>query len=365
MKKSKKLAIILAVVMMFSSCQNKTNKVSDETQTAQTKEVKKEDNKFTDDAGREVTLPENISKIAPSGGLAQQVLLSIAPDKIVAISFAPKDEMSKKILSKIAELPEIGQFYGKGDFNAESLAQADPDVVIDVGEPKDTISEDMDTVTSKSGKPAIFINMSFDNAAESYRKLGEVLHEEEKAEKLANYVDRVNKEVKENMEKVGDKKLIFVYLTGENGLGSNPKGSFHMQMLDLFGENAFVSEEKSTKGGGNEISQEELLKLNPDVIIFGPGSVYDDVENNPVFSNLKAIQEGKYVEAPSIPFNWIGFPPSVNRFMGAQWVGKLFYPEQFDYDLKERIKEYFELFYGYELSDEEYDKITEKAFFKK
>lgn len=366
MKRFIKISLILVLLLIFTSCtKNEIHEESKNQNVAQEQLNEdtdfNEDGTFVDDAGREVAMPENISKIAPSGGVAQQVLISLAPEKLVAISSAPKEEASKKILKKFASLPEIGQIYGKGEFSAESLAAANPDLVIDVGEAKKTISEDMDTVTEKSGKPAIFISMNFENAGDSYRKLGKILNEEEKAEKLAEYVDRVNMEIKENMEKIGDKKLSFLYLSGEKGLGSNPKGSFHMQMLDDLGENAFVTEDDVKKG--RDISQEELLKLDPDVIIFEPGTVYDSVKDDPIFKNLTAIKEGRYVEAPSIPFNWVGFPPSVNRFMGAQWIGKLFYPECFDYDLKDRIKEYYSLFYGYDLSDEEYEKITEKSFF--
>lgn len=373
MKKLKKL-MYFSLLIFFVACSpkneqdvNKNEKSSEVVSvvesTETTKEVK-EDLSFKDDASRDVKLPNSIERIAPSGTLAQQVLLGIAPEKMVAVASIPKEEKSKKILSKFTELPEIGQFYGKLEFNAESLAAAKPDLIIDIGEPKKTIVEDMNRVEEKSGKPAIFIEMNFENAADAYRKLGKILNEEEKSSKLADYVDRVNNEIKEAMGKVADKKLKFVYLSGEDGLVSNPKGSFHMQMLGIFGENVYQAEEKSSKDGGNKFSQEELLALDPDVIIFAPGSIYDSVKENPAFANLKAIKEGKYVEAPSTPFNWVGFPPSVNRFLGTQWIGKLFYPDKFEYDLKDRVIEYFDLFYNYKLSEEEYNSITEKAFFK-
>lgn len=357
----KKIFSILVAIMIIAMALTMTacNKDKDKNDDSKDKTIT-----FTDDAGRDVEIPKNIKRIAPSGPLAEQVIGSVAPDKMVAISKKPMGEKEQKILKKFMDLPEIGQFYGKLPFNAESLASAKPDIVIDIGEPKDTVKEDMDAISEKSGTPTIFIEMNFDNADEAYKKLGKVVGEEKKAEKLAKYVKRVNDELDSGMKKVGDKKLSFVYLTGDNGLGSNPKGSFHMQMLDTIGDNAFVSQEKSSKGGANEISQEELLKLDPDVIIFGPGSIYNDVKNDPVFSQLTAIKEGKYVEAPSLPYNWLGFPPSVNRFMGGQWVAQLFYPDQFKYDLQKRITEYYDLFYGYKLSAKEYKEITKNAFFK-
>lgn len=41
---------------------------------------------FTDDLGRTVQLPAQIDKICPSGFTAQQVLLTMAPDKMVGLA---------------------------------------------------------------------------------------------------------------------------------------------------------------------------------------------------------------------------------------------------------------------------------------
>lgn len=41
---------------------------------------------FTDDLGRTVELPAQIDKICPSGFTAQQVLLTMAPDKMVGLA---------------------------------------------------------------------------------------------------------------------------------------------------------------------------------------------------------------------------------------------------------------------------------------
>lgn len=173
---------------------------------------------YKDDAGRDVEIPMEINTIAQSGPISQKVILGLAPEKIVAVSSHEKNETNKKILGDLLSLPEVGQFYGKGEFNAEALAAANPEILLDIWESKKTVVEDMDGITEKSGKPALFIEMTFENAGESYRKLGKFLGTQEKAEKLATYVDRVNSEIKEGMEKVGEKKLSFVFLLGENGL---------------------------------------------------------------------------------------------------------------------------------------------------
>ncbi|MBQ4597641.1 MAG: hypothetical protein IJB12_04515, partial [Methanocorpusculum sp.] len=36
------------------------------------------------------------------------------------------------------------------------------------------------------------------------------------------------------------------------------------------------------------------------------------------------------------------------------WLGNIFYPDVFDYDLEEKVKEFYSMFYNYELSNDEY-----------
>ena len=85
-------------------------------------------------------IPADIKKIAPSGYLAQIMLYSIAPDKMVGWGSRPKEDQMKYIDEKYADKPEFGVFYGKNaNLNMEALIQAGPQVVIDLGEPKDDI----------------------------------------------------------------------------------------------------------------------------------------------------------------------------------------------------------------------------------
>ena len=45
------------------------------------------------------------------------------------------------------------------------------------------------------------------------------------------------------------------------------------------------------------------------------------------------------------------------------WLPSLLYPEYCDYDVKTEIMEYYELFYGCTLTDEQYNTLTANAFF--
>jgi iron complex transport system substrate-binding protein len=54
----------------------------------------------------------------------------------------------------------------------------------------------------------------------------------------------------------------------------------------------------------------------------------------------------------------MGSPPSINRYLGMLWLGKILYPEYARYDLYNETAEYYRLFYGKELSREQYQALT-------
>ena len=56
---------------------------------------------------------------------------------------------------------------------------------------------------------------------------------------------------------------------------------------------------------------------------------------------------------PAKPYDWMGRPPSVNRFMGLSWLAARLYPKESGINLHEEMKMYYRLFYHYELDDVE------------
>ena len=87
---------------------------------------------FTDSLGRQVELPKNLERICPSGHTAQQVLLTMAPDKMVGLSQPLNDDQLKIFGDKFKDYPVFGAVLGaKDDFNREAVAAAKPQVIID------------------------------------------------------------------------------------------------------------------------------------------------------------------------------------------------------------------------------------------
>ena len=312
---------------------------------------------FTDSVGRVVELPADITKIAISGPLAQIVLFALCPDKLVGVASKWDATAEQYLATEYYNLPELGQLYGgKGELNLETLLASGAQVVIDVGEPKDSIVSDLDALQEQTGIPFVHITATASTMAEAYTKLGELLNMPEEAKTLSDYCAKVYARTLEIANSA--QKVNLIYCLGDTGLNVIANGSYHAEILDLLANNVAVVDEPSSKGSGNEVDMEQILLWNPDVILFAPGSIYSTVGSDPAWQQVNAIKNGTYYEVPMGPYNWMGFPPSIQRYLGMMWMAQLLYPDTAQYDLYTEVATYFKLFYHSELTQAQYDALV-------
>ncbi len=367
-KSTAKIAAVLAAALLclgvafaFTGCSSSDGASSASSSASEA--ASSETREFTDDLGRTVELPAQIDRIAPSGSTANQVLLTMAPDKMVGLATDPSEAELKYYGDELADLPVFGSaFGGKGDINREALAAADPQVIIDTGEAKDGLTEDMDTLQEQLGIPVVFVECAIDDYGAAYETLGELLGMEDRGNELAEYCRNAYSEVEEVMASIPEEERANVlYILGEDGTNVLGKGTFQAQVVDMCADNLAVMDNPSNQGQGSETSLEQIALWNPDTIIFAYGSIYDTVADDPAWDGIAAIDNGSYYEAPGTPYNWLNYPPTVNQVMGMQWLPRLLYPDKFDDSIADVTKSYYQTFYGYELSDEECNELIANA----
>ena len=356
MKGKKWIALLLALVMSVSlfACGAQPETNGGDNQHTGDEAVTRV---FTDSCGREVTVPANVEKVAVSGPLAQIVVFAMAPDKLVGIANAWDESAAQFLDTKYYDLPLLGQLYGgKGEMNLETLLAAAPDVVIDVGEPKGSIVEDMDALQEQTGIPFVHIDAYLAAMDDTYAMLGDLLAMPNEAQGLADYCryayDRAV-EIANSVEKAN-----LLYITGDEGLNVIARDSYHAEVVDMLCNNLAVVDEPSSKGTGNEVDMEQILNWDPSIVFFAPGSIYSTVADNENWQTIPAIKDGRYYEVPFGPYNWMGFPPSVQRILGMQWMAKVLYPEAADYDMYEVAQTYFQLFYHCDLTIDQYNALV-------
>lgn len=318
---------------------------------------------FVDDAGREVVLDEKIERVVVTGPLGQIAVFAIAPDKLVGLCSAWDSASQPYIDTRKYDLPVIGQIYGgKGNVNLEELMATKPQVVIDVGEPRGDIVEDLDALQAQTGLPFVHISAYLGSLDKTYTRLGELLGMRGEAKALADHCADVYAKVSAVAEKAPKKRLL--YVVGVEGLGVIAKDSYHSTVIDMLSDNVAVLKSPSSKGTGNEVDMEQILAWNPDVILFSQSSSFETAGDDPLWQAVSAIAENAYYEVPVGPYNWMGFPPGVQRLAGMLWMGELLYPEIAEYDLYEEIAQHFALMYHSELTREQYDALMENSIGK-
>ena len=272
-----------------------TAATGDKASAAQTGETRE----FTDSLGRTVEIPAEITAIAPSGYLPQQVLLTVAPEKMVCLASSLTDSQAHFFGEQYAGLEEVGAIFGaKGDFNREAVAASGAQIVIDVGDTKKGMAEDLDALQEQLGIPCVHISSNLATYGDCYRTLGELLGVEERANEIADYCDAAYKEISDVMETIPvEDRVDVLYLSGEDGLSCVANSSYQANVVDMVSDNIAVVDDPS--GKSNQTSMEQIVSWDPEFIIFAPLSAYDLAGTDATWQTLTAIEGGNYCEVPS------------------------------------------------------------------
>lgn len=304
---------------------------------------------FVDDLGREVVLPSEISRIAPSGSNAQVIVFQLAPEKLVGLASKLGQEEKSIYPEYTHDLPAFGTLYGKkANLNKETLILADPDVVIDVGDIKGSVEQmagELDDVSKDVGVPVIFIEANMDNYPEVFRKLGKLLGFEERGEQLARYYEDAVAEI----EKYSTGKKPTVYITSSNdGLEAIIAGKSHAQCAEKAGAEVVVTSSLANSNGS--ISPETLYQLDPEYIFAYTEEGYRTITTASDWAGLQAVSNGNVYLVPSMPHGFIDSPVCSNRIIGLWYLASVFYP-QAGIDIVERTREFYRLFYRADITE--------------
>lgn len=301
---------------------------------------------WTDSSGRSLEIAAKIERVVPSGTLAQLILYSLVPEKVIGWAQPFSDEQKRVIPKEYWDKPVFGSFYGRGNMNFEAVIAAKPDIIIDLGQKMPNIAEDMNGLSAQISVPAVFIEATLETLPLAYKNLGEFLGAEEQTARCADYITKALEDAKTRREKIpAEKRLRVYYGEGKGALTANALGTIHVDIIEYSGGiNAAVLNDAHPTAP-NPISLEQIILWNPDVIILGQGAYKEDVLDNKAWSTIKAVGAGRVIELPLNPWPWAGRPHSINKLIGIKWLGNILYPDVFDYDIQKEAQEFYRLFY--------------------
>ena len=377
LKFKKILSLLLVFIMMagiLGGCGKKedseeknagTNNVSTEEKVATKDEAGS--HIVTDHAGHEVEVPNKIEKIVIDQVPILSTYMAYNEGKapyIVGYAGSLKQVISETVLKDMAPelLDATNTVQGQSDINVEEIMKLKPDVIFYNAKNQDRYEK-----LSKTGVPCIgFVTMGADTPADPINRYGEwlklledVFGEKGKMDNFLAAGNDIVKDVEERIAKVPDEKrpsgmILWKYQEGTPIVaGKGTFGDFWLKRLKVKN----VAEEAK---GYAKVNVEQIYSWNPDVFYLdGPGLLNiktEDVYNNSVegfdFSNLKSVKDKRVYNSKLGMWNWL--TPNPDAPLVLAWLASETYPDAFkDYDLKKVIKDYYQKWYNYELTDEQ------------
>jgi iron complex transport system substrate-binding protein len=310
----------------------------------------------TDATGRALQVPAKVERVFPAGPPAAILLYTLAPDLLLGWPRANRPEECAYMLPDVCARPEVGRITGRGNTaNLESVIALKPDLMLDVGSTNATYVSLAERTQEQSGIPYALLDGRFDAIAATYRNLGALIGRQADAEKLAHYAEDTLKTIQGRVANVapGERPRVY-YARGPRGLTTALGGSINMETIDFLGVRNVAGEQR---GGLANVSIEQVLLWDPEVIITIDREFAAGVRQDPTWAPVAAVRAGRVHLSPKLPFGWVDFPPSVNRLIGLWWLAKILYPESFPEDMRALTRDFYAMFYHVTPSDEQIDRV--------
>lgn len=348
----KSIALLCAAALGASAltgCMS-SSESTDGNDSRQSAQQAAQDRTVVDMNGDEVVIPAEASTVLTANSVATQIVLMLGgEDAAATLGQGFNNGEGSLNASMFPDLDDVPTFT-RNDVTVENVAAIDPGfVMIDV---EDTVAALRD-----ADIPAAYVTVnSPETIIEAIHIVGDALGGQA-AEKADAYEKAYNKALDDTKAASAglsdDQKPTVLYMRStETTTGSNSMPDSWITAAG--GINAAAA--AGLQGSGVEINAETIMNIDPDIIICESEQVCDEFLNDAEFSELAAVKDGKVYAAPLGTAVWsMG---TAETLLQLSWAGTIINPDLYaDVDIDELTKEFFQEFYGYELSQDELDAI--------
>jgi iron complex transport system substrate-binding protein len=312
-------------------------------------------------AGRTVTVPNDVSRIVGLNyGALRLITYLEASDLVCGVEQIenPLDGRPYAMAHpEYLNLPVIGPQFG-GD--PELIAAQNPDVVFIT----DTATSNLDSLQSQLGIPVVGIVYggldtpdSVQTFYDSLTLMGQVLHKEDRATAVINYVSGLMSDLQTRTSNIPDSQKPTVYIGGlsSRGLhGFTSTSAFYSPFTMTNSKNVITPDMAQNSTQVVNIDMEALPGLNPDVLFVdhnGLSLCQQDVNDHAdVYEQLDAIKNNCVYGL--MGYNWYALNFDV-ALSDAYYVGTVLYPDQFaDINPPQKADEIYTFLCGAPLYDQ-------------
>lgn len=312
----------------------------------------------------EVEYPENPQRLAAVYGPSYELLTMLgAEDKIVVRADVQTADFpwAEVVFGRISETPMLNNVHTSVNF--EELMNYEPDIVYTFPRENEL------TQLRKAGVPALpgETSETLDGLKEQVRNYAATLGEdaEARAEEYCRYFNEKLAMVEEKTADIPEEEKPGVYYAGVDILTTYGKYSDIMEVIEAAG-GIPVSQDLEA-GNRSQINYEQLMSWNPDVIFIDHGGMNDgktveelkqEIMENDVYSALNAVKNGEIYLSPSGVFYW---DMGIQKILLVMNMAKILHPEEFaDLDMEAEVMNFYDKFFGYELTREDANRILNR-----
>lgn len=316
---------------------------------------------LVDDTGRNVTVPtpQTLHSVYFTSALAQVFLFTIAPDLLGGTALSFDEDQLAFLPANTGSLDYLGALTNGGSIDIEALRQKNVQIIFSISgtDLTDVNIADALSLEQESGIPVFLIDGSLERIGDTYRLLGEVLGRTERGNKLASYCDDIYRKVVEAVADVPDSDLVRYYFAeGPEGLQTESDASQHSLAFQV-ARGANVAADLALPPNQQnmvDVDIEQIATWDPEVIIAWDwdtrGGADQLIRASSEWSGISAVRNDRVYSMPHVPFPFCDRPPGVNRFLGIQWLANLFYPDYYDVDMVEIVRDFYATCYWRDIS---------------
>ncbi len=352
------LAAALLMMQVLAGCGGTQNAVSSSKastgSSAASGAVSGSTRTITDVFGRKVEIPTEVKTCAALGSAARLVVYAGGAEKITGCTQMeqkgdagmPFAYANKDLFKKTTAVASGGS--GNADF-AEALIELAPDVVFY----QDSDTTAIEELSKKTDIPIIGVYGDAFNShylTDSIALIGDVLGTKEHAEKVCTAISGWVKDLNDRTKDIPNDKKPKVYPGAVSWSGGHGFTGTYIGYAPLQAINA-VNLSDTLKGkDGVEVSMEQIVEWNPDIIFLNPGNMElvnkDYSANKAAIDSLKAVKEGKVYAQVNFNYYWCNMELAI---VDAYYAGTIIYPEAFkDVDFEKKAEEVFTTMIGME-----------------
>ncbi|MEA5112800.1 MAG: ABC transporter substrate-binding protein [Geobacteraceae bacterium] len=310
--------------------------------------------RITDMYGHGVTLPSRITRVLGASPPVTYMVYTLDPSLLVGLNSSPDDDLRRFLRPETMKLPVVGGFGGQGkNFNAEVLLSLRPDLVLAWSPRSSTLNPRVEQALASAGIPCACVKL--DNMSDypaAYEFLGSLLGRKKRGKQLASHFRTELNKLKTFSARIPEGKRVSVYFAEEeDGLTTVSSDSVHGEALALAGGRNVYRKQSGSRRVKDRISIEQVIVLNPEVIIAQDESFFNEVYRDPRWSRIKAVRTRRVYLIPDTPFDWMDRPPSFLRLLGAKWLADVLYPRVARVNMVSETRKFYQMFFGANLSE--------------